>query len=102
MCGTVLMYAAADDDTATVAALIGHGADVNAKNDGGETAFSYTCTNDSFGSAKLLHAAGADVNTVDAGGGSPLDWAANWAGDEFYRWLVGVGCRHVDGTPRST
>jgi ankyrin repeat protein len=98
--GTVLMYAAADDAIETVEALIRHGADVNAKNDSGETAFSYACTNDSFRAAKLLHAAGADVNTVDAGGGSPLDWASNWAGDEFYAWLVGIGCRHVDGAPR--
>jgi ankyrin repeat protein len=96
--GTVLMYAAAADDAAdAVAVLIGNGADVNAMNDSGETAFSYACTNDSFRSAKLLHAAGADANTVDSGGGSPLDWAVNWASDEFYRWLVGIGCGHANG-----
>jgi ankyrin repeat protein len=99
--GTALMYAAADDAVEIVAALIRCGADANAKNDSGETAFSYTCANDSLGSAKLLHVAGADVNTVDAGGGSPLDWASNWASDEFYRWLVGIGCIHVAGSPRS-
>ena len=99
--GTALMFAATDNDLETVAALIEAGADVNAKNDAGETAFSYACTNNSFGSAKLLHTAGADVNTVDAGGGSPLDWASNWASDEFYDWLVSIGCKHVEGSPRN-
>jgi ankyrin repeat protein len=72
---------------------------MNAKNDSGETAFSYTCANDSFQSAKLLHVAGADVNTADAGGGSPLDWALNWASPEFYKWFVAIGCKHMDGNP---
>jgi ankyrin repeat protein len=98
--GTILMDAAAADATATVSALLAHGAAVNVRNDSGETAFSYACANDSFASARLLLAAGADVNTVDAGGGSPLDWAGCWASYDFYAWLVSVGARHTDGPPR--
>jgi hypothetical protein len=40
------------------------GADVNAKNDSGETAFSYTCANDSFQSAKLLQGRIKGVGSV--------------------------------------
>ena len=69
---------------------------MRAKNDSGETAFSYACANDAFAAARVLHAGGAELNTVDAGGGSPLDWAKQWASKEFYDWLVGVGCEHVD------
>jgi hypothetical protein len=36
---------------------------------------------------------------IQVRGGSPLDWASNSASDEFYEWLVGIGCKQVDGGP---
>jgi len=41
--GTLLMGAAADNDLALTRLLLAHGADVNARNERGETAFSYAC-----------------------------------------------------------
>jgi hypothetical protein len=86
------------DDVGRIAALLAAGADVNARNERGETAFSYACANNSLAAAKLLFARGADVNTVDAGGGSPLDWALCWSSPEFREWLAGVGGRRHDAT----
>ena len=94
-----MVDAVADNDVAAVARLLDAGQDVNARNEAGETAFSYACTNNAFEVAKLLHARGADVNTVDAGNGSPLDWAVCWASAEFCAWLEGVVGRRHDVQP---
>ena len=84
------------DDVSAIAKLLDAGQDVNARNENGETAFSYACANNALGAAKLLHARGADVNTVDKGNGSPLDWAVCWSSPEFCKWLESVGGkRHV-------
>jgi hypothetical protein len=79
------------DDVRRIAALIEAGANVNASNERGETAFSYACASNSLGAAKFLVARGADINTVDVGGGSPLDWALCWSSPEFREWLGGIG-----------
>jgi ankyrin repeat protein len=87
------MYAATQHDVNLVADLLRYGADPHAKNDSNETAFSYACSSDAFDVARILYAAGVDVNTVDATGGTPLDWASQWASDEFRAWLVKIGCK---------
>ncbi len=84
------------DDFERVVALLEAGADVNAANERGETAFSYACANNALAVAKALFLRGAEINTVNAGGGSPLDWAVRWSSPEFRAWLIGVGGRRHD------
>lgn len=72
------------------------GYSVNAKNEQGETAFSYACSANALESAKYLHAQGADINTIDTGNGSPLDWAVQWSSEEFCDWLISVGGKRND------
>ncbi len=84
------------DDAAAVAAMLDSDFAINARNERGETAFSYACANNALACAKLLFARGADINTKDAGGGSPLDWALCWSSHEFRDWLAGVGGRRHD------
>ena len=88
------------DDVGAVTRLLDSGQDVGARNEHGETAFSFACASNAFAVARLLHSLGADVNTIDNGGGSPLDWAVCWASPEFRDWLKSVGgVRHDDSYP---
>jgi ankyrin repeat protein len=84
------------DDAKRVVALLEAGADVNAVNERGETAFSYACANNALAVARALLVRGAEINTVDAGGGSPLDWAVCWSSPEFRAWLIEAGGRRHD------
>src|SRR5688572_3814458 len=84
------------NDVKAIAALLDAGQNVNARNEDGETTFSYACANNSLEAARLLHERGADVNTVDKGNGSPLDWAVWWSSPEFCAWLESVGGRRHD------
>ncbi|MGO9464405.1 MAG: ankyrin repeat domain-containing protein [Isosphaeraceae bacterium] len=79
-----------------IIALLDDGVDINARNERGETAFSFACANNALSAATLLHSRGADINTVDAGCGSPLDWAVCWSSPEFRAWLVSVGGKRQD------
>ena len=88
------------NDVGAVAKLLDAGQDVNARNESGETAFSYACANNAFEVAKLLHSRGADINTIDKGNGSPLDWAACHSSPEFCAWLESVGGKRHDLWPQ--
>ncbi len=66
-------------------------ANVNWKNDDGETPFSYACAYNQFESARILHEHGANVNSVHASGCTPLDIAVCRASPEFREWLKRVG-----------
>jgi len=94
-----MVRAVCDKDIKAVASLLDARQNVNAKNENGETAFSYACAMNALAVAKLLHSRGADVNTIDKGNGSPLDWAASRASKGFCAWLIGVGGRHHDIWP---
>ena len=87
------------NDVKAVARLLDARQSVNARNENGETAFSYACANNAFEVAKLLHARGADINTVDKGNGSPLDWAVCWSSRKFCKWLESVGGKRHDVWP---
>jgi ankyrin repeat protein len=91
-----MVTAVVRNDVEGVRRRLDAGEDVNARNDDGETAFSYACANNALDVAKLLHACGANVNAVDRGGGSPLDWAVCWSSPEFRAWLVRVGAVRRD------
>ena len=92
-----LVDATLKEDLARIVELLDSGVDVNAKNEVGETAFSYACANNKLDAAKCLYSRGADINTVDKRGGSPLDWAVCWSSPEFREWLIHIGGkRHAD------
>ena len=96
-----MVRAVCDDDVEAVAKLLDARQNVNAKNENGETAFSYACASNAFKVAKLLHSRGANINTIDKGNGSPLDWAACWSSKKFCAWLESVaGKRHDVFPPR--
>ena len=86
------------DDIGRVVALLDAGANINATNERGETAFSFACASNAFKVAKVLFLRGAEINTLDEGGGSPLDWAVCWASPEFRSWLIGVGGERHDNS----
>ncbi len=91
-----MIDAVVDGDIDRISALLNQGADVNARNDRGETAFSFACVENKLDVARFLASQGADINTVDAGGGSPLDWAVCHASPEFRAWLIGIGGQRHD------
>jgi ankyrin repeat protein len=86
-----MIDAVVENDVKLVTKLLNAKQNVNARNERGETAFSYACANNAFKVAKLLHARGADINTVDVGNGSPLDWAVDWSSKGFCAWLKSIG-----------
>ena len=71
---TPLDCAAVWDRKEVAELLIGKGADVNAKGDGGKTPLHWAAQYGSKEVAELLISKGADVNAKGADG-SPLDWA---------------------------
>lgn len=84
------------DDIERIVTLLESGADIHARNERGETAFSFACAYNRLAAAKLLASRGADINAVDAGGGSPLDWAVCQSSPEFRQWLVSIGGKRHD------
>lgn len=84
------------DDLVAVRRLLDAGADVNSRNEQGETAFSFACSANALRVAQLLFDRGAEINMVDAGGGSPLDWTVCQSGPELRAWLIGVGGQRRD------
>jgi ankyrin repeat protein len=96
MLSNTMIEAVLLNDMARLNALLDDGVDINARNERGETAFSFACANNCLAAARLLHSRGADINSVDTGGGSPLDWAVCQSSPEFREWLISVGGRRHD------
>jgi uncharacterized protein len=69
---TPLFYAARDGDTAIVAELLRHGANVNAKDKNLKTALHFAANEYQPEVAKLLLANGANVDAQDVNGNTPL------------------------------
>lgn len=80
-----------EGDVDRVAVLLDRGADVNGRNERGETPFSYACAYNQLAAARLLHARGADINSIDLDGFTPLDSAVCHASPEFRAWLTALG-----------
>lgn len=71
--------------------LIANGADVNAKNNNGDTALHYAVGNSKLDIAKYLITHGADINVKDKGGYTPLHNAASEGKQEIARILIANG-----------
>jgi ankyrin repeat protein len=69
---TPLMYAARQDATHALAALVNDGAALDATDPDGTTALTLAIINGHYGAASLLLDAGADPNVADARGMTPL------------------------------
>lgn len=74
---TPLILAARSGGVDTVQALVGAGANVNAKNDLGVTPLHCAVDAGDPRTIELLLSRGADVNATDVRGRTPLHWAAN-------------------------
>jgi hypothetical protein len=62
---TYLQDAACSGDLKALRLAIDHGADLERRNDWGETALGYACSWNQLGAARMLVEAGADVNAVE-------------------------------------
>ena len=89
----VLVRAAEYEDIAEVRRLIAAGADVNAKNNYGETALMWAARNNDTDMAELLLAAGADVSATDHYGWTALKWAEWKEADDIAELLKAAGAR---------
>jgi ankyrin repeat protein len=79
------------DELARIITLLDDGVDISARNERGETVFSFACVNNSMSAANMLNCRGANINTIDVDGGSLLEWAVWRSSPEFCAWLVSVG-----------
>lgn len=73
--GPALRAAAATGDVTTMNALIGRGADINARDANGRTALMLAVLGQQDAAVDALLARGADANAADAGGIRPLQAA---------------------------
>jgi hypothetical protein len=97
-CQTLLQAAAADGNLDRMRLLLRYGADLETRNDSGETALGYTCSWGQLEAARLLVEAGADVNAVEA---DPETGYRNTALDctsrypEMAEYLRSVGAKYL-------
>jgi ankyrin repeat protein len=96
---TKLMRASLEGDTAKVKALLGGGAQVNAKDHEGRTALMFAVANMHADTAKQLLEHGADANATANDGGTPLILAASSGDTESVRALLNRG---ADSSARYT
>ena len=73
--------------------LIASGADVNAKNENGQTPLHWAVLEDRIEMAKLLIASGADVGAKNKDGETPLHWAVDNDNIEIAKLLIDSGAK---------
>jgi ankyrin repeat protein len=86
-----LLNAAASGNTIKIQELIGEGADVNFKNDDGETPLTFAAAWNQLPSLKLLLKHGADPNLADHTGGTALMLAVQHGTRQMVRALLDSG-----------
>ena len=96
---TVIYWRGAADD---IKKIIAHGADVNEKNDAGETPLYIAAWTGNLVAAEILIEAGADVNIRDIYGDTPLMAAADQRNARMIEKLISLGAdvtvRNSDGS----
>lgn len=88
---TPLHWAAYRGHADIVERLVAKGADVNAKDAGGETPLLLAACKGETEVVEVLVANGADVNAKDDGQYTPLYWAAFWGHKEIVEFLIAKG-----------
>ena len=89
---TLLHIAAYNPEVEVLKYLISQGADVNAKDNDGETPLHHTVFNSNIEVLKYLVSQGVDVNAKNNNGRTPLHLAANFSRDpEVLKYLVSQG-----------
>ncbi|MGO9953779.1 MAG: ankyrin repeat domain-containing protein [Dissulfurispiraceae bacterium] len=86
-----LLDAVENNDCAEILRLIKCGADVNTKNEYGETPLHTACVRGYFEVAQTLMIAGADVNTPNCIGSAPLHEASEWGHFGIAQVLIEAG-----------
>ena len=86
-----LLDAVENNDCAEILKLIKCGADVNAKNEYGETPLHTACVRGYFEVAQTLTTAGADVNATNCIGSTPLHEASGWGHFGIAQVLIAAG-----------
>ena len=97
-----LMHAASEGDVQTMKALLAGGVDVNAANQGGQTALMLAALMGHSEIVTLLLAAGADPDSRDRLGLTALDWSQRRGFPEVTRLLGGVSPATTRPSPKST
>lgn len=89
---TALMWTACDNDTVKASALmLEHGADVDARDDQGQTALYYAIWQNSIENAKLLLEHGADANAQDSSKQSLIVAAISYSNEDMVKLLLDNG-----------
>ena len=102
--GTALHWAAENNHADVVQVLIDAGADIEVRNNGGNSPLHFACSSGSLDVVKLLVRAGAGVCVTDNDGDTCLMFAACNGHTETVRYLVGlpeVEVDHADGEGRT-
>ncbi len=89
--GERLVNAARYSDIETVKSELVNGADINAKNNNGDSALIWACANVCTEIVELLLVNGADVNTKDRNYRSALMWATNHGHTKIVEMLLAKG-----------
>ena len=97
-----LMHAASEGDVQAMKALLAKGVDVNATNQGRQTALMLAALMGHPEIVTLLLAAGADASSRDRLGLTALEWSQRRGFPEVTKLLAGISAPIIQSTPKST
>jgi len=95
--GAYVSSAAFNGDLSLIDELLNRGADIDDRNESGETTLTYMIVYNHPDAVKHMVERGANLKNVDVNGCSPLDWASRYSSRSLYDWLAAKGAKHVKG-----